>query len=103
MALRYVDYALSRPREYQLVMSGLLPRVTKDRPSLELAVRRSSEFLGDHDGDYRALVLTLASLVDGAAMLRITGFLTDENFAVLQPALKKTVELLVANANQFRA
>ena len=103
VALRYVDYALSRPREYQLVMSGLLPRVTKERPSLELAVRRSAEFLGDKKGDYRALVLALASLVDGAAMLRITGFLTDENFAVLQPALKKAVELLVANASQFRA
>jgi hypothetical protein len=41
--------------------------------------------------------------VDGAAMLRITGFLSDENFSVLQPALKKSVELLVANASQFRA
>jgi len=103
VALRYVDFALSRPREYQLVMSGLLPRVTTERPSLELAIRRSSEFFRDGEGDYRALVLAIASLVDGAAMLRITGFLSDENFSVLQPALKKSVELLVANASQFRA
>src|SRR5436189_4312309 len=82
VADRYVDFALSRPKEYQLVMSGLLPRVTKARPSMELAVRRSSEWLGDREGDYRALVLVLAALVDGAAMFRITGFLSDENFAV---------------------
>jgi len=103
VAVRYVAYALSRPREYQLVMSGLLPRVTKQRPSLELAARRSSEWLGDLTGDYRALVLVLAAMLDGATMMRVTGFLSDENFSVLQPALAKAVDVLTANAVTFRA
>jgi AcrR family transcriptional regulator len=102
VALRYVDYALSRPREYQLVMSGLLPRMTKERPSLDLAVRQSSKWLGDPSADYRSLVLVLAAMLDGATMMRVTGFLSDENFAVLRPALSKAVDVLAANAANFR-
>src|SRR5262249_3769934 len=103
VAERYVEFALARPREYQLVMSGLLPRVTKARPSLELATRKSAEWLGEWDGDCRALILVLADMVDGAATFKITEFLSDENFAVLRPALRKAVDLLVENARQFRA
>ena len=99
---RYLDFALSRQREYQLVMSGLLPRMTKGRPSLELAVRSSAKWLGDPSGDYRGLVLVLAAMVDGATMFRSTGFLTDENFEVLRSAFAKAVDVLVANARSFR-
>ena len=100
---RYLDFALSRQREYQLVMSGLLPRMTKGRPSLELAVRRSAEWLGKPSADYRGLVLVLAAMVDGAAMFKATGFLSDENFESLRSAFGKAVDVLVANSEVFRS
>lgn len=96
----YLDYALSRPREYQLVMSGLLPRVTKARPTLDLAAHKISNWLGGSAEQVKPLVLVLASMLDGAAMFKITGFIGDEGFSVLRPELLRSVELLERNARQ---
>lgn len=94
----YLDFALSRPREYQLMMSGLLARMTKARPTLDFVIMRSSEWLGGGPNDHRGLVLVLGALAHGAAMFKISGVLSDQNFQDLQTALPKTVKLLVANA-----
>lgn len=102
VAQRYLDYALRRPREYRLMMSGLLARLSKTRPSLDYVVNQSSEWLGGRPGDHRALVYAIASLADGTAMFTITGFLPEEDFPTLHTAFAKAVEVLVANAEKFR-
>jgi hypothetical protein len=96
----YLDYALARPREYQLVMSGLLPRVTKARPTLDLAMHKISNWLRGSAEQVKPLVLVLAALVDGAAMFKITGFVGDEAFSLLRSELLRSVELLEAKAKQ---
>ena len=103
VAQGYLEFVLSRPREYQLVMSGLLPRVTKARPTLDLIVHRASEWLGGQPGEYRGLVMALAALVDGTAMFKITGFLPEDNFRLLRDTMTQAVNLMVANANSFRS
>jgi AcrR family transcriptional regulator len=99
----FLEYALSRPREYQLLMSGLLGRMTKSRPTLDFAVTRSSEWLGGAAGDHRGLVLLLGALAHGTAMLKITGVYSEGDFPLLQTAFSKAVDLLVANSVTFRS
>src|SRR5439155_11518067 len=45
VAQRYLDFALRHPREYQLIMSGLLARMTNERPNLDFLLGRCSEWL----------------------------------------------------------
>jgi hypothetical protein len=99
----YLKFALARPREHQLVMSGLLPRMVKERPNLDLVIRQSSEWLGGEPGDYQGLIFLLASMVDGAVTFKTTGFLTEDNFAVLRSVLFRAVDVLVANAASLRS
>ncbi len=98
----YLDFALRRPREYQLIMSGLLAKMSKSRPSLNFVVDRASEWLGGPLGDHRALVYAMAALADGTAMFTITGFLPEEDIPTLHAAFAKAVEVLIANEERFR-
>lgn len=98
----YLDFALRRPREYQLMMSGLLARMSKYRPSLNYVVNQTSEWLGGRLGEHRALVYAMAALADGTAMFTITGFLQEEDLAILHAAFAKAVEVLIANEERFR-
>jgi hypothetical protein len=63
---------MAHQREYQLITSGLLPRINEPRPGFELLKRRSAEWLGGSPQDYTRLVLAVFSLVHGTAMLSIT-------------------------------
>ena len=58
----YLDFALGKPREYELIMSGLLARMSKTRPNVDFVADRISQWLGGSAEDHRALVFTLASL-----------------------------------------
>jgi AcrR family transcriptional regulator len=99
---RYLDFALARPREHQLVMSGLLPRMVKERPNLDLVMQQSSKWLGGRPGDYQGLIFLLAAMVDGAVTYKITGFLSDDHFAVLRSVLFRAVDVIVDNAARIR-
>lgn len=102
MATCYLDFAVQRPREYQLIMSGLLAKASQSRPNLDFAAIRTAEWVGGSPVDHRALVLTLASLAHGAAMFEITGTIPEEDFRRLRSVFANAVNVLVANEAKLR-
>jgi AcrR family transcriptional regulator len=98
----YLDFALRHPREYQLIMSGLLARMSKSRPNIQFLTERSSDWLGGRLGEHRALVLALAALAHGTAMLKITDIVLEEDYATLRKAYASAVDVLVANERKLR-
>ena len=98
----YLDFAVSNPREYQLLMSGLLARMSKGRPNLEFIMGRSSEWLGATPEDHRNLVLILWALMHGTAMLKVSGSMLEEDFPRARAAYAAAIDVLVANAAKLR-
>ncbi len=98
----YLDFVLDRPREYLLMNSGLIGRVSKTRPNLDFIVARASEWLGGAPGEHTPLVLALWALAHGAAMLRVSGSVQEENFPRLREAFSQAVDILVANEKKLR-
>jgi hypothetical protein len=99
----YLEFALEHPREYQLIMSGLLARMSKSRPNIDLLVERSSEWLGGQSCEHRSLVLALAALAHGTAMFRITNVVLEEDYPTLRAAYAAAVDVLIANERKVRA
>ena len=99
----YLDFALRQPREYELIMSGLLARMSKTRPNVDFVAERISEWLGGSADDHRALVFTLASLAHGTAMLKITGTIPDEDFSRVRAVFGMAVKVLVVNEDKLRS
>ena len=98
----YLDFVLGRPREYLLMNSGLIGRVSKTRPNLDFIMERTSEWLGGAPGEHAPLVLALWALAHGAAMLRVSGSVLEESFPALREAFSQAVDILVANENKLR-
>lgn len=103
MVQRYLDFALSHPREYELIMSGLLARKSKTRPNVEFVADRLSEWLGGSADEHRALVFTLASLAHGTAMLKITGTIPEDDFPRVRAVFSVAVQVLVENEEKLRS
>jgi AcrR family transcriptional regulator len=99
----YLDFALAKPREYELIMSGLLARKSKTRPNVDFVADRISEWLGGSPDDHRALVFTLASLAHGTAMLKITGTIPEEDFPRVRAVFTAAVNVLVENEEKLRS
>lgn len=97
-----LSFALSNPREYELIMSGLLSRMTKERPNFELMCQRCAEWFGGRAKDHEGLVFAIWSVVHGTAMLRITGIVTDKDRNRFRIGFRKSLEILVENAAKFR-
>src|SRR5713226_4685120 len=102
-AQRYFEFALQRPREYELMMSGLLARMSKARPSFELLLQKSAEWLGGSPPEHRHFGLALFCLAHGAATLKISGSVRDENLPRVDTAFAAAVDVLVANEGKFRS
>jgi AcrR family transcriptional regulator len=102
VAQSVLDFALNNPREYQLITSGLLARMTKERPNLEFVAHRCAEWFGGRAKDYEGLVFAITSLVHGTAMLRIWGTIRDEDFPLAHAVFKKSLDVLVANADKLQ-
>jgi AcrR family transcriptional regulator len=100
MAGRYLDFAVRRPREYELIMSGLLAKAGS-RPNFDLALNRSSEWLGGSPADHAPLIHALYSLVHGHAMLTMFGSVK-EQAGSLRAALLRAVDVLVSNEAKIR-
>ena len=98
----YIDYVLNHPREYLLMTSGLLGRVSRARPNLDFVIERSSEWLGGAPGEHAPLVFGLWALSHGTAMLRISGSVREEDFPKLQAAFTRALGVLVANESKLR-
>jgi len=84
------------------MMSGLLARMTKERPNVEFVLNRAAEWLGGSPADHKSVVFAIWSLVHGIAMLRITGTLRDEDFPAARAAFAKSVDVLVENRQKLR-
>jgi AcrR family transcriptional regulator len=98
----YLDFALRRQREYELLNSGLVLRVSKTRPNLDFAIARSSEWLGGGPGAHAALVFAIWALAHGTAMLKLSGSVRDEDFPKMRAAFARAIDILVANEKELR-
>ncbi len=94
-----LEFALTHPREYQLLTSGLISRVTDERPNIEFAMQRSAQWLGGQPKDHMGLVLALFALLHGTAMLLSSNNLNEEYKAGLRRAHKSAAESLIAEAS----
>jgi AcrR family transcriptional regulator len=97
-----LEFALKRPLEYQLMMSGLLGRMTRFRPNVELVLKRSAEWLGGVPSDYRELIFAIWSMLHGFAMLSISGTLPEEDCPTARAAVMSAVDVLIANRRKLR-
>jgi len=97
-----LDFALAQPREYELIMSGLLARMTDERPNFELMSHRCAEWFGGSAKDHEGLVFALWSLVHGTASLTITGIVTRKDAARSRRAFRKYVETIVSRVEELR-
>jgi len=98
----YIDFVLRSPREYELLNSGLLERVSKGRPNLDFVIAQSSEWLGGEPGEHAPLVFALWALSHGTAMLKVSGTVRVEDFPKLRAAFTRAIDVLVANENKLR-
>ena len=98
---RVLQFGLRQPREYQLMASGLLARVTRERPNLDLAIVRVCSWLGGTADDNRELAMALWSLMHGLIMLRISGTMREEEYPAALAAFRKAVDILVENRAQL--
>jgi AcrR family transcriptional regulator len=98
----YIDFVLRHPREYLLMNSGLLGRVSKARPNLDFVIAQSSEWLGGAPGEHAPLVFALWALSHGTAMLKVSGSVREEDFPKLREAFTRTIDILVANEKKLR-
>jgi AcrR family transcriptional regulator len=95
-----LEFAVTHPREYQILTSGLMSRVTDERPNIEFAMQRSAQWLGGQPRDHMRLVLALFALLHGTAMLLSSNNLTQEYEAELRRGYKAATESLVAEAER---
>lgn len=94
---RVVQFAMRQPREYELMTTGLLARVTKSRPALELAAVKTAAWLGGTPEENRKLVLCVWSMMHGLIMLRISGTMHEKEFPAAVASFHTAVEILVGN------
>jgi AcrR family transcriptional regulator len=94
----YFDFALRRPREYELMMSGMLARVRKSRPNFDLLLRRCAEWLGGPPDEHKGLAAALFALAHGAVTLILTRNLLEEENQRVRDVFIRSLEVLVANA-----
>ena len=98
----YFDFALRRPREYELLMSGLLARVRKVRPNFDLLLQRSAQWLGGTPEDHEQLGLALYCVAHGAVMHVLAGNIAEINRAEVRSVFTRALRVLVENAKKFQ-
>lgn len=98
---RALEFALKHPREYEVITSGLLSRLSERRPNVEFLMQRCAEWLGGSPEDHTALVFALWSLMHGAAMLLISGTLSQQHAAELRSAYLRAIEALLSQEGKL--
>ncbi len=101
VARRSLDFALSRPHEYELLSSSLLATLKPPRSNFEFIKRRAAEWFGGAPEDHAGLVLATWSLVHGAALLLISKTVPPGNDVRLRIALDTAMEVLVRQQSAF--
>lgn len=98
---RVLEFAMRQPREYQLMTSGLLARVTKLRPAVELAAAKTASWLGGTPDENRKLVLCVWSMMHGLILLRISGTMREEEYPLAVASFHRAVEILVEKRDKI--
>ncbi len=107
---RYLEYALSHPREYALffqkeyelfysarsLRAGFKPTVL---PVRDVMRQKVAERLGGVSGDHERVVMALRMVVHGAAMLLIEKAILPEDAAEARAVLKASVAALLSAAD----
>lgn len=96
-----LDYALRRPREYELITSRIVVSSDKPRPNFEYVVQKAGEWLGGEPESCRLLVIALWALVHGTAMLLIHDVIPEQRKAV-RTAFRQGVRGLVRSHTRTR-
>jgi AcrR family transcriptional regulator len=94
------DYALSHPREYELLASKMVWTSQLPRYNFGHVVKKAAEWLGGSEEDCQPLVIALWSLIHGSALLLIAEVLP-EHATTVRAAFTVAVEELVRNHRQF--
>src|SRR6266498_1482010 len=92
-----LEFALGRPREYQLITSGLLARMSKDRPAVDFVSYRCAELLGGSPKDHESLIFAVWALVHGMAILQISGTMPKQDHARAHAAFTRAIHVLIEN------
>ena len=103
IAERILRFALGRPREYQLITSGLLARMTRERPAVDFVAARVAELMGGTAKDHQNLILAVWALVHGMALLQISGTLRAADHARASAAFTQAIRILIENENNLQA
>lgn len=96
--VRYLEFALTHPHEYQLINAGVFSKIQVERPNFELIRRRSAEWLGGSEEDHSGLVLVLWALLHGTATLLTSKTVPPGYEKKLRSKSSEAAELLVRNA-----
>jgi AcrR family transcriptional regulator len=94
---RIFEFVMSHPRDYELIMSGLLRKLGEPLPNVEFLKRRCAEWFGGSPEDYLGLLMAVWSLVHGAAMLYITKTAPRDAERKLSSVLASALRILVQN------
>lgn len=103
VAREFLEFALRKPREYELMTSGLLARMSKTRPNIDFLLQRCAEWFGGVPADHRSLIMSTWPLVHGLALLKISGTLREQDFPIARMAVEKAIDVLIDNAEKLRA
>jgi AcrR family transcriptional regulator len=98
---RTLEFALARPREYELIFSALFSKFQEPRPNFEYMKKRIAEWLGGSAEDHSRLVLALWTLVHGTAMLLISKAVPVKYEAALHSVFRASVELVVSTTTRL--
>jgi AcrR family transcriptional regulator len=99
---RILEFALARPREYQLTVSESVSRFQEPRPNFEYLKKRFADWLGGSPEGHSSLALGLWAQIHGTAMLMISKAVPVEDHAELRSIFSTAVDLLVGNASTHR-
>ena len=102
LAETFLNFAMRQPREYELMMSGLLGRMTDERPNIDLLAQRCAEWFGGKARDYQELVIAIVAQAHGTAMLKISGLFAQADPKRIQAVFLRSVKTLASNRNRLR-
>jgi AcrR family transcriptional regulator len=94
------NYALSHPREYELLASKMVVSSHLPRHNFGYVVKKAAEWLGGTEHERRPLVIALWSLIHGSAMLLIAEVLP-EHKETIRSSFTAAVEELVRSYPTF--
>jgi len=100
ICLTVFDFAVTHPRQYELLASRLVVTSRLPRTNLTYVITKAAAWLGKSEQECRPLVIALLSLIHGSALLLINGAIP-EHEDVVRSAFSVAVKELVRNNRSF--